>query len=298
MLVEQLPPHDARLVTTGAALRQRGISPDRIRAQVAARRWQRLGCAVVLHNGPLSQSQEWMVARLHAGPNAVLTAFTAAQAHGLAGWVRDEVHVLAPAGTRLRRGCPVPIVLHRTSRWDQVESRRGGSIQALPDALLRGAATFTSARSACGLLAAAVQQRLTSASLLRRTLSRSPRTRHRAVLLAAVEDIAQGSQALSEIDFVRLCRRFHLPAPHQQAVRIDASGRRRYLDAVWRRADGRTVIVEVDGALHLAARRWWSDQLRQNELTLSDAIVLRYPCVVVRTEQDLVAAQLRRALRC
>ena len=58
------------------------------------------------------------------------------------------------------------------------------------------------------------------------------------------------------------------------------------------------MIVEVDGALHLAPKRWWSDQLRQNELTLSDAIVLRYPSVVVRTEQDLVAAQLRRALHC
>lgn len=54
--------------------------------------------------------------------------------------------------------------------------------------------------------------------------------------------------------------------------------------------------MEVDGALHLAASRWWSDQLRQNELTLSDAIVLRFPSVVVRTEPALVAAQLARAL--
>lgn len=109
-------------------------------------------------------------------------------------------------------------------------------------------------------------------------------------------DIAQGAEALSEIDFVRLCRRFTLPAPIQQAVRRDASGRRRYLDASWRRHDGRLVVVEVDGALHLTARRWWADQLRQNELVLDDALVLRYPSVVVRTEQALVARQLRRAL--
>jgi very-short-patch-repair endonuclease len=56
------------------------------------------------------------------------------------------------------------------------------------------------------------------------------------------------------------------------------------------------VVAEVDGALHLAVRRWWDDQLRQNELSLADALVLRFPSVVVRTEPGQVADQLRRAL--
>ena len=113
-----------------------------------------------------------------------------------------------------------------------------------------------------------------------------------ATLCAAVEDIAQGAQALSEIDFVALCRRYRLPRPHQQTLRADASGRRRYLDATWRRADGRVVVVEVDGALHLAVSRWWADQLRQNELALAGAVVLRFPSVVVRDEPGFVAGQL------
>jgi hypothetical protein len=183
------------------------------------------------------------------------------------------------------------------ARWDRVETRPGTIVHALPDALLRAAATFVSARPACGILAAAVQQRLTRPEALRDALARAPRVRHRAALLGAVGDIAQGCEALSEIDFVRLCRRFRLPLPERQGVRTDSSGHRRYLDAAWRRADGRVVVVEVDGALHLAASRWWADQLRQNELTLSDAIVLRFPSVVVRTEPALVAAQIRRALQ-
>ena len=101
---------------------------------------------------------------------------------------------------------------------------------------------------------------------------------------------------MSEIDFVRLCRRHGLPEPMRQAVRVEPSGRRRYLDASWRRRDGRLVVVEVDGALHLAPKRWWDDQLRQNELALAGALVLRCPSVVVRTEAELVASQLRRAL--
>src|SRR5581483_10777925 len=109
-------------------------------------------------------------------------------------------------------------------------------------------------------------------------------------------DIGGGSQALSEIDFVRLCRRHGLPVPIRQEMRRERSGRRRYLDATWRRTDGRSVIAEVDGALHLAPRRWWDDQLRQNELTLSDALVLRFPSVIVRAEPQVVAEQLARAL--
>jgi very-short-patch-repair endonuclease len=112
-----------------------------------------------------------------------------------------------------------------------------------------------------------------------------------------MHDIAGGAEALSEIDFARLCRRHGLPMPLRQVVRREASGRRRFVDALWRRPDRRTVVAEVDGALHLVARRWWDDQLRQNELVLSDAIVLRFPSVVVRAEPGIVVDQLRRALR-
>jgi very-short-patch-repair endonuclease len=56
------------------------------------------------------------------------------------------------------------------------------------------------------------------------------------------------------------------------------------------------VVVEVDGALHLDQQRRWDDQHRQNEIVLSDAIVLRFPSVVVRTQPEVVAAQIRRAL--
>jgi very-short-patch-repair endonuclease len=80
-------------------------------------------------------------------------------------------------------------------------------------------------------------------------------------------------------------------------VRAEPGGRRRYLDAEWRCRDGRVVAAEVDGALHLTPRRWWDDQLRQNELTIAGTLVLRFPSAVVRAEPALVADQLRRLLR-
>jgi hypothetical protein len=287
---------DARLVTTVGRLLRLGWPEAAVRAQLDAGRWQRLGHAIIRHNGPLSLRQRWMVARLHGGPQALLTAFTAAEACGLTRWERDVVHLLVPAGTRLRSRSPVPIRLHHTRRFDRSVAYRTTVVHRLPDALLRAAATFPHPRPACGLLAAAVQQRLVAVGDLTEALRQAPRQKHRSMLRSAVDDIAQGAEAISEIDFVRLCRVQALPPPHQQTVRRDVAGRRRYLDATWRRGDGRLVVVEVDGALHLVATRWWDDQLRQNELALADAIVLRFPSVIVRTEPVVVATQLRRAL--
>lgn len=112
----------------------------------------------------------------------------------------------------------------------------------------------------------------------------------------AVGDIAQGAQALSEIDLGQLCRRYGLPPPVRQVVRRDGFGRRRYVDAEWVSRSGKRLIAEIDGALHLVPRRWWDDQLRQNEFVISGDLVLRFPTVVVRHEQPTVADQLRRAL--
>jgi len=283
-------------VTTARYLRADGVGRRQLAAEITAGRWQRVGLAIVMHNGPLSPAQRRRVARIHAGPRAVLTAFSSAEVHGLDGWRRDEVHLLAPAGARLSARCPIDVRLHRYDPSRQIRCIPGGGVEVLPDALLRASTTFRAARPACALLAAAVQQRLVRADELTRALERFPRQRHRRALRLALADIAGGSQALSEIDFVRLCRRYGLPDPVRQAVRREPGGRRRYLDATWRRRDGRLVVVEVDGALHLATRRWWDDQLRQNEIALDDALVLRFPSVVLHTEEPLVVAQLRRAL--
>jgi hypothetical protein len=271
-----------------------GLTPHAIDANLAARRWQRLGHAIVLHNGPLTREQRWRVGVLNAGPRAVLASFSATEQVGLRDWEREEVHVLAPAGVAPPRIPGIPVVLHRTTL---PIPRTGGGLTQLPAAaLVLAAASFRTARPACGILAAGVQQRLVSAAQLAETLHTQTRVRHRAALVSAVGDIAMGAEALSEIDFARLCRRYGLPAPRRQSVRVDRHGRRRYLDAEWVRPDGRRVVVEIDGALHLTPLRWYDDQLRQNEVVLDGSIVLRFPSVVMRTEEALVVAQLHRAL--
>lgn len=274
----------------------RGFTPGAVAAQLHARRWRRIGRAVVLHNGPLNRPEIRRAVLLNSGPRALLTSFTAVEAAGLQRWERDETHVLVPAGTRVRRPANLSARVHYAGDWSRVTAARDG-VQSPAQALVVAAGSFRTPRPACGILAAGVQQGLVDADELAQALALAPRVRHHAALTLAIADIGLGSEALSEIDFLRLCRRHGLPEPIRQAVRPDRAGRRRYLDAEWRRRDGLRVVAEVDGALHLIVTRWWDDQLRQNEVTIGGAAVLRFPSAVVRSEENLVADQLRRMLQ-
>lgn len=81
-----------------------------------------------------------------------------------------------------------------------------------------------------------------------------------------------------------------LPPPVRQAVRTDASGRRRSLDA-----DLGRFAVEIDGMPHLEVRRHAADLHRQNDLALADERILRFSALSVRTDGAAVVRQLRRA---
>ena len=51
--------------------------------------------------------------------------------------------------------------------------------------------------------------------------------------------------------------------PGRQAVRRDRPGRRRYLDCEWDLADGRVVVLEVDGSHHVEVEHWEADMKRE-----------------------------------
>ena len=285
-------------VVSRSQLRTVGITRHRVRSEVRARRWTLLGPrVVVLHTGPLTRRQWWWVATLHAGPRAALHGHTAAEAAGLAGWERRPVHVLVPRGTHVP---PMAgLIVHESRRFgdEDLHPTVTPPRTRLPRAAVDAASVERTARSACALLAAVVQQRLAAPAQLWAELEVAGAVRHHRWLRAAIEDIEGGSHSMAEIDFVRLCRRARLPLPERQAIRVDRAGRRRYLDACWRRLDGRLVVAEVDGALHRLVSGWWDDMLRQNEVALDrDAVVLRFPSVQVRLAPEEVADQIARAL--
>ncbi len=125
-------------------------------------------------------------------------------------------------------------------------------------------------------------------------LAQHPSVQRHSLFSATLTDIASGAEALSELDFCRLTRRYRIPEPDRQAIRLDTAGRRRWLDAYWESA---RLVVEVDGLWHMEAAAWWADMRRDNELTASGYRVLRFPAFAVRDEPGLVAGQIAAALR-
>jgi hypothetical protein len=157
-------------------------------------------------------------------------------------------------------------------------------------AVIDAAAWTPKPRVACALMAASVQQRVVPVAALKQELAVVGAIRHGRILRSILADIEGGADSLSEIDFFKLARKAGLPPPIRQSIRVDSSGRRRYLDA-----DFGTFVVEVDGGVHLHAPNSWADARRQNELVLGGDHVLRFPSIAIRLEEDVVIAQLRRA---
>jgi hypothetical protein len=189
-----------------------------------------------------------------------------------------------------------PIVVHRSRLLGpaDIHPARVPPRTRLARSLVDAAAWMATDDRARAVLAAGVQQRLVRADDLTAVAGRCVRLRRRSLITATLADIAGGAEALSELDFTRLVRRFGLPEPDRQAERRDSQGRRRWLDALWKKA---RLIVEVDGLWHMDAMAWWDDMRRDNEFTVSGYRVLRFPAFAVRHYPDAVARQVRAALR-
>lgn len=303
-VLAERPPGIADLVLRqeGVVLRRQlevaGLSLDVVRAELAARRWQAWGRhVVVLHNAEPTRRQLMWACVLDAGAGAALGSHTALE---LAGFVpfageADRLHLLVARGVKVQAH---PQVVVHESRRLQVERhvlRQGLPCTSVERSALDAAAWQPWPRFACAMVAAVVQQRLTTAQRLESELTHVGRIRHKAQLRLALLDIAGGAEALSELDLVALCRRFGLQPPHHQRRRRGRDGRVRYLDAEWRLPDGRLLVLEIDGSHHLDVGQWEADLRRERTVVLTGRIVLRASAVEVRIEPHVLAADLRAA---
>ncbi|MEV4825437.1 DUF559 domain-containing protein [Micromonospora sp. NPDC049274] len=274
---------------------RRHLSPKAIRHRVSSGRWRRAHRSVLItHNGPITVEQSRWIALLAAGPAALLGGLTAAHACGLRGYDSRIIHVLLPARHQIR-AIPPGVRVHRTTLLPAADVHRLArpprtrAARSLVDAA-QWARTDAEARA---IIAAGFQQRLVAGDDLHHVLGRLPRAHRRQLIHRTAVDVAGGSHSLAELEFLDLIRRAGLPEPSRQAVRRDAAGRRRYLDAwfeKWR------VHVEIDGGQHLDPRTAWADMRRQNDLWLEGDRVLRFPAWAIRADAAEVVRQLRTAL--
>jgi hypothetical protein len=309
--IPQVPPGLARLalvqerVVTRPQLMGLGLNQFEIRAQLSARRWTAWGSHVVLlHNAAPTRRQLMWASLLDVGEPAALASHTALELAGFRDFAREAavIHLMVPRGAKVR---PYPgIAVHESRRVNPEDHiiRDGLRCTDVARSALDAAAWQPWPRFACALVAAVVQQRLCTVARLEEAMQRVGRIRHKAYLRLALCDIGGGAQALSELDLGRTCRRFGLQEPDRQSRRRGADGRLRYLDAEWLLADGRRVVLEVDGAHHLEVEHWQADMRRERALVAGGLPVLRAAAVELRLEPgvvvaDLLAAGVPRAVR-
>lgn len=282
--------HDG--VLTRTALLTLGVTRQATSREVVAGRWRAHGRhTVALHTGDLSEAAQRWRAVWEVGAGAALDGVSALQAAGLAGFHTDVIHVSVPA---THRPPHVPGVrVHVVCARDEGDVVAAGVPRTRPAiAAIRGAHWAVSDRQAALIVCMAAQQRLvTGPALLATSARRHGRTR-RAFIQTLVRDVADGAQALGELDFARLCRARGIPEPTRQVVRHGPRGRI-YLDVAW---EEHGVVVEVDGAQHRQGLAITADNLRRNGLQLGGEIVLAIDLVGLRLETRAFLDQVQAAL--
>jgi hypothetical protein len=287
-------------VATRPQLAEEGWSWSAIRAQIDGRRWQELNEHVVVnHNGPLTHRQRMWAAYLSAPQPAAMCGLTAMAQWGVTGYETEDVHIVVRRGARLMPVRGLTIVVHESRRLEasDISSGRAPAATSLRRATVDAASWSRDTWTSYRLFVAPIQQRRETASALREELLAAGQIKHRRQLIALANDLCGGAQALSEVEFLRFCRRHGLPQPKCQR-RMDSAGRWRYLDATFRRKDGSLLRVEIDGGIHLSLAVRSRDTLKDNDANLSGKLVLRYASAAIYADDRQAVAQIRRGLRC
>jgi hypothetical protein len=294
--VERLGPllREQSRVVTRQQLRAAGWTHKQIDHELTIERWQSPTDGIlVTHTGPLLGDEPLWVGVLHAGRGAVLTHLSSARRDGLTWIGRHVIDVLTPKGDLVE---PLDgYFFHQTRRpyhlW--VRPRSGPPRLPFEHAVLLAAERDKDVRRAIGLLASSVQQGLTKADRLTRTIPQIRKLRHGRTFRLVLHDIAGGAQSFAELDVGRMCRDAGLIEPARQVVRLDKAGMRRYLDCVWVLPDGRTVVLEIDGSFHAEVVAWWQDMRRERAVVIAGDTVLRCSSIELRLERAQILADLK-----
>ena len=305
------------------------MSENTIRVRLRNGRWQRLAAGVyaAFSGEPPRLALMW-AGLLAAGPGAAVSHQTAAELYQLGRRPARAIHVTVPGERQVRRGAGVapgaraaagtaaaraaagtarplrdrplrdqglpPLIVHRSAwiaraRHPVLLPPRTRIEETVVD-LTQCAATFD---EAFGWISQACGSRLCTAGMIRGALEQRKKLRHRAGLLVALGDVADGVLSPLEYRYVHGVERPHgLPAARRQ-VMVTLAGRRRYLDNLYQ---DYLLAVELDGAAaHPVAERW-RDIHRDNSLAGLGLLTLRYGWSDVTGQRCAVAAQIAAVL--
>ncbi len=291
--IEELA-HRQRGLLARRQLTALGMGWDAVDNQLASGRWaERTPRVVSAFTGDLAVDQRRWLGVLHAGPRSMLGGLTTGAHLGLSGWERDIVTVLVDDELSFE---PVDGIRFFRSRrpLELLRSPRPGIPTCrLEPALLLWAGYDAPLRAAHGVLAAAVQQRLTTPARLQTWLDQLKPLRRARGFRRMLADVAGGVHSGAERDVANLCRDFGLASPDRQRSRLDSEGRRRWTDCEWDLLEGGVLVLEVDGSFHIEVLQWTADLRRGRRIAGPGRTVVRASAFEVRHEPAEVAKDLR-----
>jgi len=225
------------------------------------------GVYAVGHRG-LTARGRWKAATLACGEGAVLSHRSAAELWGMLGETRSDCHVTVPVagGRAKRRG----IVIHRRPHMlpSEITSRDGIPVTSPQRTLLD------------------LRTRL-DPEILRRAIREAE---FRGLPVDATALVGDRTASPLELEFLRLCRRHHLPEPEAN-VRIGPY----VVDFLWR---AERVVVETDGRqAHRGVVAADEDRERDRYLRRLGYTVLRFTYAEVVGRPKRVAAAVRATLK-
>ena len=271
-----------------------GMSPASVTWRLRGGHWQRLhhGVYATFTGQPDHEATLWAALR-RAGPDAVLSHWTAAELSKLTSTHNSLIHVTVPRHQHVR---PINGVrIHRSSRVEQARHPAVSPPRTrIEETTLDLAEISKNLDDALGWLARACGARLTTPDRLRAALNTRSRVRWRAVLMAGLDDICEGAHSSLELRYIRGVERpHHLPRPQRQ-VRIVRGQRTEYKDALYTEFG---VGVETDGAVAHPPEARWRDQHRDNAANADRIVTLRYSWADVTQRPCQVAAQVAKVLQ-
>jgi len=288
--------HHQDQVITREQLATLGIGHSGVASRSAQGVWRELGPrVVVLHSGTLTRSQARWVGVLHAGPEAVLTLATAAEAGGLRGFEERDVHVAIEHGREVGDLVDpmLTVRVHQTRhvRSDLVPLRQPAR-QSVARAIVELASLAPFDNRTRALIAAAVQQRLVRPAHLHSFIGTRPTLPKRRLIRETVADASGGAHSLPELDYSRALRRAGLPQPTRQR-KVRRPNGVWYLDNDFNQW---AVTVEINGMQHYELLASEADDVRRGSLQVVGRIVVDVSSYAVRHRPALTVLRTAEAL--
>lgn len=273
---------------------QSGMSPAAVSWRVRGGHWQRLhrGVYATFTGQPDREAILWAALR-RAGPDAVLSHWTAAELCKLTNSQSWLIHVTVPRHQHVR---PISgVMIHRSSRVNQARHPAVMPPRTrIEETALDLAGCSKDLEDALAWLARACATRLTTPDRIRVALDQRPRVRWRRALAAGLDDIADGAHSALELRYVRRVERAHGLPPSQRQVRRVRGRRTEYKDALYTEFG---VGVETDGAVAHPPEAHWRDRHRDNAAAVDGIITLRYNWADVTQRPCRTAAEVAAVLQ-